>query len=185
MKLRYLTPVAAALLLTGCSSDDPAPTPEPTPGTPTSEAPSTPRGATQAGVGEPVERADGAYTITLTDLTEPADCGTYGEDRDPADEGGKLVIATFEFETSDYPLPSQYLMPLEFYTVTGDRVASVPNIGGEYSCTDGVKGRQDLAQPFSNTSYERVETFMVPVDAEWLGYRDPDTRQVFEWSING
>ncbi|MGX6508305.1 hypothetical protein [Rhodococcus sp. SJ-2] len=175
--------VPAALLLAACSSgSDPEPAPsEPAVTTPAQEG----RGAAQASIGEPVQRADGGYTLTLTNVTERTDCDTYGEERSPADTGDKLIVAEFLFETSSAPLPSHYLMPLEFYSVTGNRVATVPNVGGEYSCSGGVSGRTDLKQPFSNSSYERVETFMVPVEAEWLGYRDPDTRQAFEWDISG
>lgn len=183
MRLRAaLALIPAALLLAACSSEN-----EPTQAIdePPASAPAeTGRGATQARIGEPVQRADGAYTITLDDVTVRTDCSTYGEDRSPADTGDKLIVATFTFETSDIPLPSQYMMPLEFYTVTGNKVASVPNSGGEYSCRDGSSGREDLLQPFSNSSYERVETFLVPIEAEWLGHRDPDTRQAFEWDIS-
>lgn len=89
----------------------------------------------------------------------------------PADTGDQIIIATFDFETSSTPLTRSYLMPLEFYSVTDGRVANVPSIGGTYYCAGGVEGRESLHQLLPNATFERIENFMVPLDAEFLEYR--------------
>lgn len=172
-----LTTTAALLLLAGCSSDE---QPRPTPGT-TSAAPSTgnPRGATIATLGEPVQRADGAYVITADNVIEPTGCDTYGEDRSPAETGSRLLLATFTFESRNTPLTGSYLMPTDFYSVTDGTVQPTPNIGGRYQCEDGAEGRAVLHQPLPNSRFVRTERFLVPLGAQFLGYRDPDTRQAF------
>ena len=59
-----------------------------------------------------------------------------------------------------------------------------PNIGGEYECAGGAEGREELVEPLPNSSFVRTETFLVSLGAQVLGYRDPETRQAFEWDIS-
>lgn len=182
MRLRGLFAAPAVLLLlAGCSSGE-----DTTPGateTTTSTQAGNERGATEASVGQPVQRADGAYTITADSFVEPTGCDTYGEDKSPADTGERLVLASFTFESHDVPLTRSYLMPMDFYSVTDGTVKPTPNIGGEYQCEGGAEGRPALNQPLPNSRFVRTETFLVPIGAQQLGYRDPETRQAFEWDI--
>jgi hypothetical protein len=173
----------ATLLVASCSSDDEAASSSSTSSSPTSTIAG--RGATVGQIGKAVERTDGAYKITLVSVVDPGVCDTYDTARSPGDTGDRLLVATFDFETSDIPLDGAYLATMDFYSVTEQTVRATPNIEGRYQCEGGSEGQAATNNPLPNAHILRTETFSVPVKAQLLGYRDPDTRQAFEWDVTG
>ncbi len=173
----------ATLLIASCSSDDGGSSSSPTSSSPTST--SAGRGATVGQIGKPVERTDGAYKITLVGAVDPGVCDSVGTAGPPSDAVDRLLVATFILETSDIPLDSAYLATPDFYTVTDQTVRATPSVEDQYQCAGGSEGRTATNDPLPNAQILRTETFRLPITAQLLGYRDPDTRQAFEWDITG
>ena len=173
----------ATLLVASCSAGDEAASSSTTSGSPTSTIAG--RGATVGQIGKPVERTDRAYKVTLASVVDPGVCDTDGTASSPSDTGDRLLVASFVFETSDIPLDSAYLAPADFYSVTDQTVRATPSIEGQYQCAGGSEGQTATNAPLPNANILRTETFRVPINAQLLGYRDPDTRQAFEWDVAG
>jgi hypothetical protein len=136
----------AMLLVASCSSND-----QSSSNPPTSKVAG--RGATTGRIGEPIERMDGAYKITLESIVNPGFCDTYGAASSPID--------------------------------TGQTVRAMPIIEGQYGCAGDTDGQTQADNPLSNTRSSHIKIFRVPVEANLLGYRDPYTRQAFEWDVTG
>ncbi|MBY6676512.1 hypothetical protein HQ314_06255 [Rhodococcus sp. BP-332] len=168
----------AMLLVASCSSND-----QSSSNPPTSKVAG--RGATTGRIGEPIERMDGAYKITLESIVNPGICDTYGAASSPIDTGDELLVATFALETAAIPLTGTYLATADFYTVTGQTVRAMPIIEGQYGCAGDTDGQTQADNPLSNTRSSHIKIFRVPVEANLLGYRDPYTRQAFEWDVTG
>jgi hypothetical protein len=175
--------LVATVLVASCSTNDNATSSSQTSSSPTSTIAG--RGATVGQIGKPVERNDGAYTITLKSVVDPGVCDTSGTTRSPSDSGDRLLVATFVLETSETPLDGAYLATTDFYSVTDQIVRATPSIDGQYQCAGGSEGGSAMIDPLPNAQILRTETFSVPINAQLLGYRDPDTRQAFEWDITG
>ena len=180
---RLFVAVIATLLVASCSSDDQVTSSSSTSGSPTSTIAG--RGATVGQFGKPIERTDDAYKITLASVVDPGVCDTNGTANSPSDTGDRLLVATFVFGTSNIPLDSAYLAATDFYSVTDQTVRATPSIEGQYQCQGGSEGETATNEPLPNANILRTETFRVPINAQLLGYRDPDTRQAFEWDIAG
>lgn len=181
-----LLAAGVALIVPACSGggDDAAPSPVTGTSQTTVTVPAgNTRGAVESAIGEPVQRADGSYTLTATSFTDPGLCDTYGVDRSPADTGDRLILARFTFQTGSTPLSGSYLNPMDFYSVTGDVVEATPNIGGEYDCEGDAEGRTETNRPLPNSTVSVSESFLIPTAAQFLGYRDPETGEAFEWTL--
>lgn len=169
--------LAATFLIASCSSDSHTGSSSPTSGSSTSTI--VGRGATVGEIGEPVERSDGAYKLTLVSGEFSGVCEATPES--PGDTDNRTLVATFALETSNTPLKGEYLSPSDFYSVTGQTVQATPDIGGR--CESISEGRSATNDPLPNARILRTETLLVPIAAQRLGYRDPVTRQAFEWDI--
>lgn len=180
---RLCIALIAALSVASCASGDEGVSSSSTLRSPTTTVDG--RGATAARIGEPVERADGAYKITLEGVVDPGDCASSSTARSSSDTNDRLLVARFVFETSGIPLDGEFLATTDFYTVTEQTVRTTPNIDGKFQCENGIEGRAATNDPLPNARILRTETLLVPSEAQLLGYRDPDTREAFEWNIAG
>ncbi|PZU00034.1 MAG: hypothetical protein DI630_15585 [Gordonia sp. (in: high G+C Gram-positive bacteria)] len=179
----FVVALIATLLIASCSSDDESTSSSPTSTSPTSTTAG--RGATVGQIGKPAQRVDGAYKITLISVVDPGVCDTENTARPPSDTGDRLLVATFVFETSNIPLDGAYLATTNFYSVTDQTVRATQNVEDQYQCGVNSEGQTATNNPLPNAQILRTGIFRVPVQAQLLGYRDPDTRQAFEWDITG